>query len=364
MYSTTEDIELEMRARLEYYNDLARAARPFLKEYNRIVDGPNQQAVKKLTSEIDAQYDAIRAINQKERKRLASPAVDALLDKIKALKAERDPLFKLTRKERRDAEKAHKAELTKLKKTFGAETIKALRHARPAELFHGNYRSAEEDFGVAMKRAMLDGTPIHLHYEWKGEADNIITTKFWNGEGAITSLGSTLGDKKAASADRLHKQRWSEILAGKNSYLRVRKMTPADLAIHGLKETFRIDNRQHLVSIRLRKGWVSLPVILHRVPDADDRITESSFIVRKEGFQRKTYFHMTVSSKTKAPTGTEGVSVTPCWERQPDGSLLVACWTKGAVPGKSSCPRTTASHMRANLTSWSATTSARQTQSA
>lgn len=368
MYSATEDIELEMRARLEYYNTLARAARPFLDEYNRIVDGPNQRALQKLSEEISAQYDAIREINQASRKHVQSPAVDALLDKIKALKTEREPLFKLARKERRDAEKLHKDQLTELKKTFGADTIRSLRHDRPkcvrtagtAEtpaaaiasksasqrttllgLFEGNYRSAEEDFGVAMKRAMLDGTPIHLHNEWKGEAENIITTKFWNGEGAITSLGSGLGDKKVAPADRLHKQTWGEILAGKNRYLQARKMTPADLAVHGLKETFHIDDRLWLVSIRLRKGWVSLPVFLHRVPNTSDRITESSFIVRKEGFQRKTYFHMTVSFETAVAVGTEKVSVTPVWERQADGSLLVARWTKGTASGEEFLPEDT-----------------------
>jgi hypothetical protein len=334
MYSATEDIELEMRARLEYYNTLARAARPFLDEYNHIVVGHNQQMLKELSDEISAQYDAIREINQKSRKRMATPAVDVLLAKIKTLKAEREPLFKLARKERRDAEKAHKVELTELKKTFGADTIKALRHARPAKLFHGNYRSAEEDFGVALKRAMLDGTPIHLHYEWKGKAENLIETKFWNGEGTITSLGSTLGDKKAIPADRLHKQKWGEILAGKNPYLQVRKMTTADLVLHGLKDTFRIDNRLWLVSIRLRDGWVSLPVFLHRTPNVDDRIPEASFIVRKEGFLRKTYCHMTVSSKAAVSMGTESVSVTPAWERQPDSTLLVARWTKGAVSGE------------------------------
>ena len=150
MYSSTEDIQLEMRARDEFYNSLVRAARPILERYNRVVDGPQQQALRKVNESIDAKYAAKREINKGARNRVKNPAVDALDAEIKALRAERTPLFQLSKDERSANAKLHKPELDLME---GELDIKALRGVRPANLFHGNYNPATNDFKNAWKKA-------------------------------------------------------------------------------------------------------------------------------------------------------------------------------------------------------------------
>jgi hypothetical protein len=334
MYSPTENIEQEMRARHEFYNSVVRAARPVLEQYNRIVDGPQQQALRKVNGLVDAKYDAIREINKNARKIVKNPAVDALLTEINALRAERKPLFPLSKKERQENAKVHKAVLDLMDKELSTTTLKALRNARPADLWHGNYNGASDDFKTAWKRVKLDGTKLHLRYEFNGEAENILTTKYWNGEGVLSSSHSGQIGKKRLKTEPHWWQRWGNIVAGGSPYLKVRKLTRDDLAVHGLRDSYRIDERHYLASIKLRDGWVSLPVFLHRVPKPMDRIVESSFIVQKEGFKRKTYFLLTVCFTAENPTGTDQVQITPAWERQPDGKLLVARYVKNRVAGE------------------------------
>ena len=184
------------------------------------------------------------------------------------------------------------------------------------------------------RRRNSEGTPLNLRHEFKGEAENILTKEFWSGEGAITSSHSGQIDKKRIVNEPHWWQRWSNIVAGGSPNLKIRKLTPEDFEVHGIRAGYRIDERHFLASIKLRDGWVSLPVFLHRVPKPMDRVVESTFKVRKEGFKLKTYFLLTVCFTGENLKGTGSVRLIPAWERQPDGKLLAARYIKDGVVGE------------------------------
>ena len=280
--------ERDMRATHEYYNSLVRASEPYFVAFNKAALGPEGTKLVNLNAAIDAEYASIRAINQRSRSKKSSPEVEKILENIKTLRRERDPLFAASRKERNAFIKNNPATMAQLKKDL-ATAEKNCRANRPEYLWHGAYLAAESAFKLASGKAIKEGILPHLRNEFKGQAPDFLDNVRWNGEGSINAEHSAIAGKKSHDI-----QQWGEILAGNNKFLKVRKFTDADKANHGLKDTFRIREDMYLVSIKRGDGsvksdsYVSAAVILHRQPKLTDRIVTSLFITRKKGLRHVT----------------------------------------------------------------------------
>jgi hypothetical protein len=263
----------------------------------------------------------------------------AHLDTIKTLKTSRD--FDSARTERRAQVKAHTADSDALKLAING-AIKELRHRdnRPEGIWQGTYRAVESAFENARKKAIEQGITPRLRGEWKGTAESFLTNQRWNGEGKISANHSSVAGKLSHEV-----QKWSSILAGKNPFLKVRKFESSDLAAHGLSDKFKIKDTLYLVSIR-RCGitdvdehpFVSAPVVLHRLPQPDDRIAISTFITKKVGLRHKTELNLAVRVAAKESDGVETAFVQPCWEKQSDGSIIAAYWQHGEESGSLTIP--------------------------
>ena len=315
--------ERDMRATHEYYNTIVRATRPIFASFNKFMDGEAQSNLRSYESLISAEYDAIREINRKNRKRTESPEVTEHLETIKKLKAKRNPLYEAALKERREHIKANKLVLEDTNKAL-TDTIRICRNNRLEGIWHGAYTAAETAFGLARQKAIERGTMPRLHNEWDGDADNFLTNRRWNGEGKINASHSSLG----GTPEKTHElQTWASIMAGTNKMMTVRKFLPSDLATHGLKPNFKIRDDMYLVSIRRgdRKdvSLVSAGVVLHRQPQPTDRIVLSSFIVRKEGLKHVVTLNLSVKMQTATPKGSDVAYVLPVYEQE--DAVLAEC---------------------------------------
>ena len=317
--------ERDMRATHEYYNTIVRATRPIFASFNQLMDGEAQRALHSYESLISAEYNAIREINRKNRKRSMSPEVTAHLETIKKLKAKRNPLYEAALKERREHIKANKSILEDTQKAL-TDTIRICRNNRlegnGGYIWQGGYSAAETSFSLARQKAIEKGIMPRLHNEWEGEADNFLTNRRWNGEGKINASHSSLNGKKTHEL-----QTWESIMAGKNKMMTVRKFQPSDLAAHGLKPNFKIRDDMYLVSIRRgdRKdvSFVSAGVILHRQPKPTDRIVLSSFVVRKEGLKHVVTLNLSVKTQNATLKGSDVAYVLPVYEQE--DAVLAEC---------------------------------------
>jgi hypothetical protein len=318
----------DMRAGNEYYNRIVRSVRPLLAAWNLLVDGPAQKELRDIEEKISVEYAAIREINQRAKKRVESEEVTAHLETIKKLKTTRNPLYSAVRVERAQKSKDLVEEKEALNQSI-TDAIRINRNNRPGGIWHGQYCAIENAFTLARKKAIEEGITPHFRNEWKGEADNFLTNSRWNGEGIISvnlSGCASLGPRK-----------WSDILAGSNQGLKVRKLLPSDFESVGLSKNFRIKDGWYFVSLRRGFGhdisYVSAAVNLHRQPESDSSVNIAAFQTKKIGLKHVTNLRLVCGLAANEPKGEKSAWVLPVWDKQEDQNIISAQWSSGENSG-------------------------------
>jgi len=243
-----------------------------------------------LSAHIDALLGERRALRQKARAKIATPAIDAALE----------PLFAA----RRDAGKAIGAAMKKWRlshkdkvKALRADYYAAMKTARrQSGLYWSNYNRVMDDFSATLSRCLKQGRrPRHVD---RSREDGCLTVQI---QRTKTGLGAAPG----------------ELLSGAFSGLAIRPQ--ADQNAQG-------ESMLAVMRVNADGDKITLPIILHRPIPEDCRVKSAQLVWRREGGRRRAKLCLTLTRPAVPRAKNEGLSagVDIGWRLEPGGALRIA----------------------------------------
>jgi len=341
-------IDQQVRMRAVFYNFLIIKARLVLAKFRAAVDGPLQQAYRKVQKQIDDEYAVIRETNKASRKRVKSDAIQAHLDNIKVLKKERDPLFAPAQKELSHNIKTLKDQLKLITDEFNVTALKEAREKFSNQgplgaqgLWFGQYGSLTIQAQAAFQKVLTNvGFRLQQRYERRdGTVPDLLTWEQFNGNGLMTTQFSNAAKRHQTVASVLDDS--NPLLS--NPLLSITPLTK-DVWIGLFKGNPKYFDRPHdaLKMVRMKVStvnhkpvWIYMAVIMHRDLPLDGEVCESKLNIRRISRRRlhQTTLDITVARQASHRFSTEertlhDVVVTPSVEDCGDFNLRVARWTK------------------------------------